>query len=226
MGAGLAGPAEPAGTSVSKPLRKWSIYFLCLFFNVVDLGCDFYPITGHKLYGPSGSGAIYVKKERQAEMRPFLGGGDMIEEVTRETVTYAAPPLRFEAGTPGIAQTIGFAVALDYLMDLGMDNVAAHEARGEKSPVDADLSTPFEKGDQRVQIPGKISARSNEGYRMSGTQESGRCWEGPELRSRTVLTCVVTLLVRFWRCFQNFGCVICSAKPPSERGQIDHPATL
>ena len=97
--------------------------------DVVDLGADFYPITGHKLYGPSGSGAIYVKKERQAEMRPFLGGGDMIEEVTRDMVSYAAPPMKFEAGTPGIAQTIGFAVALEYLMDLGMDNVAAHEAR-------------------------------------------------------------------------------------------------
>ena len=97
--------------------------------DVVDLGADFYPITGHKLYGPSGSGAIYVKKDRQAEMRPFLGGGDMIEEVTRDMVSYAAPPMKFEAGTPGIAQTIGFAVALEYLMDLGMDNVAAHEAR-------------------------------------------------------------------------------------------------
>ncbi|HCQ64769.1 MAG TPA: cysteine desulfurase, partial [Rhodobacteraceae bacterium] len=97
--------------------------------DVVDLGIDFYPITGHKLYGPSGSGAIYVKTERQAEMRPFLGGGDMIEEVSRETVTYAAPPQKFEAGTPGIAQTVGFAVALEYLMALGMHNVAAHEAR-------------------------------------------------------------------------------------------------
>ena len=97
--------------------------------DVADLGVDFYPITGHKLYGPSGSGAIYVKKERQAEMRPFLGGGDMIEEVTRDSVTYAAPPLKFEAGTPGIAQTIGLAVALEYLMDLGMANIAAHEAR-------------------------------------------------------------------------------------------------
>lgn len=93
------------------------------------LGADFYPITGHKLYGPTGSGAIYVKKARQDEMRPFLGGGDMIDEVTRDVVTYAAPPLKFEAGTPGIAQTIGFAVALEYLMELGMDNVAAHEAR-------------------------------------------------------------------------------------------------
>ena len=97
--------------------------------DVQDIGCDFYPVTGHKLYGPSGSGAIYVRKERLAEMRPFLGGGDMIREVSREAVSYAEPPMKFEAGTPGIVQTIGFGVALDYLMDLGMENVAAHEAR-------------------------------------------------------------------------------------------------
>ena len=96
--------------------------------SVRDLGCDFYAITGHKLYGPSGSGAIWIAKERMAEMRPFLGGGDMIREVTRETVTYADPPMKFEAGTPGIVQQIGLGVALDYLMTLGMENVAAHEA--------------------------------------------------------------------------------------------------
>lgn len=95
--------------------------------NVAALGCDFYAVTGHKLYGPSGSGAIWIARERQAEMRPFLGGGDMIHEVTRETVSYAAPPLRFEAGTPGIVNQIGLGVALEYLMGLGMDNIAAHE---------------------------------------------------------------------------------------------------
>jgi cysteine desulfurase/selenocysteine lyase len=63
-----------------------------------------------------------------AEMRPFLGGGDMIREVTRDTVTYNDPPMKFEAGTPGIVQQIGMGVALEYLMDLGMENVAAHEA--------------------------------------------------------------------------------------------------
>ena len=92
------------------------------------MGCDFFAMTGHKLYGPSGSGAIYIRPERMAEMRPFMGGGDMIREVTRETVTYNDPPMKFEAGTPGIVQQIGFGVALDYLMALGMENVAAHEA--------------------------------------------------------------------------------------------------
>ena len=95
--------------------------------DVQDLGCDFYAITGHKLYGPSGSGAIFIRKERQAEMRPFLGGGDMIREVSKDVVTYADPPMKFEAGTPGIVQQIGLGIALEYLMGLGMENVAAHE---------------------------------------------------------------------------------------------------
>lgn len=95
--------------------------------DVQAIGCDFYAITGHKLYGPSGSGAIFIRRERMEEMRPFLGGGDMIREVSRDVVTYADPPMRFEAGTPSIVAQIGLGVALDYLMGLGMENVAAHE---------------------------------------------------------------------------------------------------
>ena len=97
--------------------------------DVQDLGCDFYVITGHKLYGPSGSGAIYCRRDRLAEMRPFMGGGDMIREVTRDTVTYNDPPMKFEAGTPGIVQMIGLGVALDYMTGLGMSAIAAHEER-------------------------------------------------------------------------------------------------
>lgn len=96
--------------------------------DVQDLGVDFYPITGHKLYGPSGSGAIYIRAERQTEMRPFLGGGDMIREVTKEGITWNDPPMKFEAGTPGIVSIIGMGVALDYMVELGMVNIAAHEA--------------------------------------------------------------------------------------------------
>jgi cysteine desulfurase/selenocysteine lyase len=97
--------------------------------SVEDIGCDFYAITGHKLYGPSGSGAIYVAPERMAEMRPFLGGGDMIKEVHRDEVIYNDPPMKFEAGTPGIVQQIGLGAALEYLMDVGMENISAHEAK-------------------------------------------------------------------------------------------------
>ena len=96
--------------------------------DVAALGCDFYAITGHKLYGPSGSGAIFIRPERMAEMRPFLGGGDMIREVGKDTVTWNDPPMKFEAGTPGIVQTIGMGAALEWMMDLGMEAIAAHEA--------------------------------------------------------------------------------------------------
>lgn len=97
----------------------------------VDLGAlrpDFYAITGHKLYGPTASGALWIAPERREEMRPFLGGGDMIREVAEANVTYADAPLRFEAGTPGIVQIIGLGAALDYMTALGMDAIAAHEA--------------------------------------------------------------------------------------------------
>lgn len=95
--------------------------------NVDELGCDFYAITGHKLCGPSGSGAIFMSHARMAEMRPFIGGGDMIREVHKDHVLYNDAPMMFEAGTPGIVQTIGLGVALDYMMSIGMDNIAAHE---------------------------------------------------------------------------------------------------
>jgi cysteine desulfurase/selenocysteine lyase len=95
--------------------------------DVKDIGCDFYAITGHKLYGPSGSGAIYIRRERMAEMRPFMGGGDMIREVSKEAVSYTDPPMRFEAGTPGIVSIIGLGAALDYLDGIGMEAIAAHE---------------------------------------------------------------------------------------------------
>ena len=95
--------------------------------DVQALGADFYAITGHKLYGPSGSGAIYCKAERMAEMRPFIGGGDMIKEVSKDGVIYNDPPHKFEAGTPGIVQMIGLGVALDYMMGHGMAAIQAHE---------------------------------------------------------------------------------------------------
>ena len=97
--------------------------------RIEEIGCDFYVVTGHKLYGPSGSGALYIHPDRAAEMRPFMGGGDMIREVSRDHVSYADPPMKFEAGTPGIVQAIGLGAALEYLMDLGMEAIAAHERR-------------------------------------------------------------------------------------------------
>ena len=96
--------------------------------DVQAIGCDFYPITGHKLCGPTASGAIYVCAERMAEMRPFLGGGDMIKEVHMDSIIYNDAPMKFEAGTPGIVQTIGFGVALNYMMNIGLKNIAEYES--------------------------------------------------------------------------------------------------
>ncbi len=96
--------------------------------DVQDLGCDFFAFTGHKVYGPSGIGVLYGRKELLAEMRPFHGGGEMIFEVTEDTVTYNDPPHRFEAGTPPIVQAIGLGAALDYMEGVGRERIAAHEA--------------------------------------------------------------------------------------------------
>jgi cysteine desulfurase / selenocysteine lyase len=96
--------------------------------DVRDMDCDFFVMTGHKLYGPSGIGVLYGKYETLAAMRPFMGGGEMIRDVTMENVTYGDPPHRFEAGTPPIVQAIGLGAALNYMQSLGRENIAAHEA--------------------------------------------------------------------------------------------------
>jgi cysteine desulfurase / selenocysteine lyase len=95
--------------------------------DVQKLDVDFYAITGHKLYGPTGIGALYGKRTHLKSMRPWLGGGEMIREVTRENVTYADPPMRFEAGTMPIIQAVGLAAALDYIDSIGRDRIARHE---------------------------------------------------------------------------------------------------
>jgi cysteine desulfurase/selenocysteine lyase len=96
--------------------------------DVRDLDVDFYAITGHKLYGPTGVGALYGKKEWLDKLPPFLGGGEMINEVTLDKVTYNDPPHRFEAGTPPIIQAVGLGAALDYMRAVGRDKIHAHEA--------------------------------------------------------------------------------------------------
>ncbi|KTR08468.1 cysteine desulfurase [Aureimonas ureilytica] len=95
--------------------------------DVQDIGCDFYIFTGHKVYGPTGIGVLYGRGERLDAMRPFNGGGEMIIEVTEDSVTYNAPPHRFEAGTPPIVQAIGLAASLNYMMSIGRDRISAHE---------------------------------------------------------------------------------------------------
>jgi cysteine desulfurase / selenocysteine lyase len=95
--------------------------------DVVDLDVDFYCLTGHKLYGPTGIGALYGKKEWLEKLPPFLGGGEMIDEVTKDRVTYNEPPHRFEAGTPPIVQAIGLGAAVNYVGRIGRERIHAHE---------------------------------------------------------------------------------------------------
>ncbi|SKB02698.1 cysteine desulfurase [Aeromicrobium choanae] len=97
--------------------------------DVAALGADFVAFTGHKMVGPTGIGVLWGRYDLLAELPPFLGGGEMIETVSMEHTTFAAPPHRFEAGTPPIAQSVGLGAAVDYLRELGMENVAAHEQR-------------------------------------------------------------------------------------------------
>jgi cysteine desulfurase/selenocysteine lyase len=96
--------------------------------DVRDIDCDWYVMTGHKLYGPSGIGVLYGKMDRLKEMQPFQGGGEMIVDVTEDIVTYNDPPHRFEAGTPPIVQAIGLGYALDYMEKIGRAAISAHEA--------------------------------------------------------------------------------------------------
>jgi len=96
--------------------------------DVTALDCDFYAVTGHKLYGPTGIGVLYGKKALLDKLPPFLGGGSMIEMVTVDKVTYGVTPNRFEAGTPPIVEAIGLAAALDYMMQVGRAEIEAHEA--------------------------------------------------------------------------------------------------
>jgi len=95
--------------------------------DVQELDVDFVAFTGHKLYGPTGVGVLWGRYDLLAELPPFLGGGEMIETVDMSGTTYAAPPHRFEAGTPMIAEAVGLGAAIDYLTAIGMENVAAHE---------------------------------------------------------------------------------------------------
>lgn len=95
--------------------------------DVQDIGCDFYVFTGHKLYGPSGIGALWGKYEHLERMPPFNGGGEMIRDVFEDRVTYGDPPHKFEAGTPSIVQAIGLGAAIDYVNSIGKGRIRAHE---------------------------------------------------------------------------------------------------
>src|SRR4029453_12237239 len=95
--------------------------------DVQDLDCDFYAFTGHKTYGPTGIGVLYAKKAHLDAMPPYMGGGEMIESVSTDAITYGKTPHKFEAGTPSIVQAIGLGAALEYMMHIGRDRIAGYE---------------------------------------------------------------------------------------------------
>lgn len=95
--------------------------------DVQDLDCDFLAFSGHKLYGPTGIGILYAKEEILNAMPPYQAGGDMVDKVTYQTTTYALPPARFEAGTPAIVEAIGLQTAIEYVLKIGFEDIAAHE---------------------------------------------------------------------------------------------------
>ena len=105
--------------------------------DVKDIDCDFYAFTGHKVYGPTGIGVLYGKKSALAEMAPYRGGGEMIDVVDQEFVTYNEPPHRFEAGTPPVVEAIGLGAALEWMRETGFDAIAAHEAALAEHALDA-----------------------------------------------------------------------------------------
>ncbi|MDQ1751067.1 MAG: cysteine desulfurase / selenocysteine lyase [Pseudonocardiales bacterium] len=110
--------------------------------DVQSLGADFVAFTGHKLYGPTGVGVLWGRYELLADLPPFLGGGEMIETVDMSGTTFAAPPHRFEAGTPMIAEAVGLGTAIDYLTAIGMDQVQTHEAQLTAYALDALAQVP------------------------------------------------------------------------------------
>jgi cysteine desulfurase/selenocysteine lyase len=130
----VLGTINPVAT-LARECRKRGIPLLVdgsqaaphLDIDLRALGCDFYTLTGHKLFGPTGTGMLWARRELLEAMPPFFGGGEMIREVRFEGTTFADPPHRFEAGTPNIAGFAGLKVALDFLDELGQEPVFAHE---------------------------------------------------------------------------------------------------
>jgi cysteine desulfurase/selenocysteine lyase len=111
--------------------------------DVIEIGCDFYAFSGHKLYGPTGIGALWGREELLHAMPPYQGGGAMIDTVTFERTTFAPPPQRFEAGTPHIVGAIGLHAAIDWVQHVGIDAIHAHESALVAECRDALAGLPF-----------------------------------------------------------------------------------
>src|ERR1700742_1816201 len=186
-----------------------------LAVDVQDLDCDFYVFTGHKVYGPSGIGALYAKHEHLVAMRPFNGGGEMIREVARDWVTYGDPPHKFEAGTPAIVEAIGLGAAIDYINSIGKERIAAHEH---------DLLTYAQEWLREINSLRVIGTAKNKGpvisFEMKGAHPHDVATvidrQGVAVRAGT--HCVMPLLERFnvtATCRASFGMY-------NTREEVDH----
>ena len=144
--------------------------------DVQDIDCDFLAFSGHKMLGPTGIGGLYVKLDVLEQMTPFLTGGEMVLAVTYEDATWDDLPMRFEAGTPNIADAIGLGAAVDYLNALGMDNVREHEVILTRYALDA-----FKELEEELDVYGPKDAEKRGGNSVvpSSGCASARSWNCP-----------------------------------------------
>jgi len=124
----VLGTINPVREICKKARQRGIISVIDGSVDIAAIGCDFYALTGHKMCGPTGTGALWARREHLESMPPFIGGGEMIREVSFDGTTFNDPPHKFEAGTPNIAGMIGLGAAAGYLMNIGMDHIAAREA--------------------------------------------------------------------------------------------------
>ncbi|MBR0871102.1 cysteine desulfurase [Bradyrhizobium tropiciagri] len=185
--------------------------------DVQDLDCDFYAFTGHKVYGPTGIGALYAKHEHLVAMRPFNGGGEMIREVAQDWVTYGDPPHKFEAGTPPIVEAIGLGAAIDYVNSIGKERIAAHEH---------DLVTYAQERLREINSLRLIGTARNKGpiisFEMKGAHahDVATVIDRQGIAVRAGTHCVMPLLERFnvtATCRASFGMY-------NTREEVDHLA--
>ena len=159
--------------------------------DVQAMDCDFFALSGHKMYGPTGIGVLYGKEEWLDRMPPYQGGGEMIETVSFDKVTFEKPPLKFEAGTPDYVATHGLATAVDYLLDLGMDNIQKHEAMLTKYAMERLARYPFHRNSTSKRCSGELLSGRHSSFRFRNTARSS--WHSIAHRSPLRSTAHATL---------------------------------
>lgn len=185
-----------------------------LEIDVQQLDCDFYCLSAHKMYGPTGAGILYGKKELLEKMPPYQGGGEMIKEVTFEKTTYNDLPYKFEAGTPNIADIVAFRHALEFIAEIGRENIAAHEQRLLKYATEKIAAFPAVKiyGEAKEKV-GVLS------FRIDGLHhfDIGQMLDARGIAVRTGHHCTEPLM----KCFQIEGTVRASFAVYNTKAEID-----